>query len=327
MNSDYTFLRESLGKDPALVKYVTPAIMYRSGKYKACATSDFVGLELEVENFPAAATYNIINADSRSWVGVADHSLLEGEGSLEFRLKAPLKTVALGAAISDFCSVVEALPPARRAILGSYRTSTHIHINMLNATHDCLTIFLYMYYAMEPMFLSYYSSLSSFREDNTFCIPINKCYGISEFLRGLLAYKLSDLPAGSSSRTARLISDTLRRRGDGDRYSAFNILSLGVHGTLEFRAPPLLLCENDIQDLVKIIQLLKYTAASVADDRVSSYKMLSGDMSDSSTPITDYFRTVCESGGYGALFRKFAATINRRNLESSEHSALLLLEV
>lgn len=91
----------------------------------------------------------------------------------------------------------------------SYRTSTHVHLNVLNMTTDKLRHMTLLYALLEPVFFEY---AGQSRKQNIHCVPLN--------------YTL--LPKYYGMSIEKLI-------GAWSKYTAFNLVPVKKYGTVEFR--------------------------------------------------------------------------------------------
>lgn len=99
----------------------------------------------------------------------------------------------------------------------SFRTSTHVHINVLDMPVVNLVNFIYLYYLLEKDLLKY---CGPSRENNRFCLRVVDSEFQVEILKLIIQNDFREI--------RYIISDELR-------YAACNMASLLKYGTLEFR--------------------------------------------------------------------------------------------
>lgn len=162
-----------------------------------------VGLELEVEgtNLP------VFDEDA-SWRAVADNSL---RGGIEYIFKNPLGSVRTKAALEE---MKKAMAASDFVPSYSFRTSTHVHVNVSNLDKEVVEIMLYLYYCFEDEYLNF---CAKSRRGNRFCLGVKDA---AEIVHNLYAF----------FRNFRIPTP---ERG---KYSALNLCTLGTYGTLEFRS-------------------------------------------------------------------------------------------
>lgn len=160
------------------------------------------GVELEVEgsNFPKEAAVP-------GWKMVPDGSLRNG---IEFVLAAPQGTLAL----KESLSVMEkAFAEAKTKRVYSFRTSTHVHVNVSNLSLTQVKSIVALYYMFENQYTSY---CAKHRQGNRFCLRLREAESIVSIVSNFIS-------------TERIPS------ADGAKYMALNLAPLNKYGTLEFR--------------------------------------------------------------------------------------------
>lgn len=162
-----------------------------------------VGLEIEVEG------EGLIHEHTPLWRADKDGSL-RGENA-EYILRKPL----------SYASALDALDILRSELFQrnakiewSFRTSVHVHINVLRLTHQQLSNFLYTYILFEELMVQY---CGDNRVNNRFCLRIRDADGLVDAVRNL-------------------IFDYRFPNPDQYRYASVNLDALGKFGSLEFRA-------------------------------------------------------------------------------------------
>lgn len=162
-----------------------------------------VGIEVEVEGIRARTD------DFKYWDVSRDGSL---QGGVEF-ISAPIWGTAINDALAELGSYFAIKKPYL-----SFRTSVHVHLNVLDISEDELCRLISLYSKYEPALFRLHSEWN--RYDNIFCVP---------------AYKSTQIQEGYN----RLMYDIKHQRVSinyvGWKYSAMNPNSVGELGTLEFR--------------------------------------------------------------------------------------------
>lgn len=162
-----------------------------------------VGIEIEVENIELDVH------KLKLWDQVSDGSIVRG---VEFVSK-PIWGTAIKDALDEIRAVFKKHDPYL-----SFRTSVHVHINVLDMEPAQLEHFVLLYVMYERPLFRLHEDWG--RYDNIFCVPVRKSMKVQ-------------------SGYAKLLSDLTRQqiRSDyvGYKYSAFNPNSLALFGTMEFR--------------------------------------------------------------------------------------------
>lgn len=160
------------------------------------------GVELEVEgrNFPPQTS-------TPGWKAVADGSLRDG---IEFVLAVPEGAIKLKESLAVMEAAFEKHKTQRNY---SFRTSTHVHVNVSNLTLTQVKSIVALYYLFENQFTSY---CAKHRQGNRFCLRLRE----AEHIVSLVSKFFSDERVPSS---------------DSAKYMALNIATLSKYGTLEFR--------------------------------------------------------------------------------------------
>lgn len=162
------------------------------------------GYELEVEgaNLPQRV---------EGWRFTKDGSL-RGE-SAEYVLLGPINFEAL---IEAFETLVEKLTKPTTTLSFSYRTSTHVHVNMLDFTKQQIQSFFYIAHLVEDVLVNYCAPI---RKGNRFCLRAKDAEFKVDVFREWLGKR----------GFAHLSQDQLK-------YSAINIATLCQYGSVEFRS-------------------------------------------------------------------------------------------
>ena len=192
----------------------------------------YVGIEIEVENVGWAenASWNSRNL----WNLTSEGSLRDG---IEL-VSVPLAGKNIDRALADADKFFNLYTPHL-----SFRTSVHIHLNVLDLTCEELQRLITLYLHYEPAFFRLHKEWD--RSENLFCIPTYKSFEIQEAYRMLN----HDLRAG------RVSSSYLPWK-----YSALNSNSIYEHGTVEFRHMGGTINTKEISTWVNILLRLKEAA-------------------------------------------------------------------
>lgn len=162
-----------------------------------------VGLEIEVEG------NSLVHKDFGDWKAEKDGSL-RGENA-EYVLRKPLSYAKALHALEDLRAALDA---QGAEINWSFRTSVHVHINVLRLTHQQLSNFLYTYVLFEELMVQY---CGENRIGNRFCLRIRDADGLIDALAAWM--KMERLP-----------------NQDANRYASLNLDALLKFGSIEFRA-------------------------------------------------------------------------------------------
>lgn len=160
------------------------------------------GVELEVEgaNFPPEASVP-------GWKAVPDGSLRNG---IEFVLEAPQGTLKLKESLEVMEKAFAAHKTKRNY---SFRTSTHVHVNVSNLTLSQVKSIVALYYMFENQYTGY---CAKHRQGNRFCLRLRE----AEHIVALVSKFFSDERVPSP---------------DHAKYMALNLAPISRYGTLEFR--------------------------------------------------------------------------------------------
>jgi hypothetical protein len=165
------------------------------------------GVEIELENVRPSSINQLHDAYpevSKAWETVADNSLRNH--GLEF-------LTPVGDRVYNILTKLLAFTQASTKLgwQTSDRTSMHVHLNVNNITPEQVQAFTMLYTLLEEPLFSYVSPL---RRNNIFCVS---------FRESLLASV-----SNSADDITTLISEA-------QKYCAFNMASIKVKGTVEFR--------------------------------------------------------------------------------------------
>lgn len=187
-----------------------------------------VGIEIEVENIQEDAHGLLL------WDQVIDGSIVRG---VEFVSK-PI----WGTAITDALDEIRKLFIKHDPYM-SFRTSIHVHVNVLDMSPEQLEHFVLLYVMYELPLFRLHQDWG--RYDNIFCVPVRKSMKVQD------GY-------------AQLLDDLSRRRIRDDyvgyKYSAFNPNALARFGTMEFRHMGGTTDMDKVDEWINILLQLKLAA-------------------------------------------------------------------
>lgn len=160
------------------------------------------GVELEIEgvNLPSQAYIP-------SWRVVRDGSLRDG---MEYVIKEPAGALKLRENLKE---IEEAFKSCKTKTDYSFRTSTHVHVNVSNLNMEQVKAITVLYYVFENQYTGF---CAPSRQGNRFALRLRDAEGISTILRRLVV--------SNEAPTANIA-----------KYTALNLAALPQYGTLEFR--------------------------------------------------------------------------------------------
>jgi len=165
-------------------------------------TDKDIGIEIEVEG------RDLPNIKSKFWESVGDGSLRNG---IEYRSYGPQYLQDLPMILEEIHNYLK-----ESKLDFSFRTSTHIHMNMTQETVGTIQTVAYLYLLFEDAFLRY---AGESRTGNRFCLGFKDAEGVVNDVLTMLNDE-----------------NIMNIEGDHSRYASMNIAALSEHGTLEFRA-------------------------------------------------------------------------------------------
>lgn len=169
---------------------------------------DLVGIELELED--------VANVQELPYWGVKpDNSLRNG---IEYVLDQPYGGPTLNAALDSYYG-------AKLRFENTIRTSTHIHVNVLDTELDAVRVMAMLMYTIEDGF---YNVIEADRKWSGYSMPLSEMN--STRLRHILS-----APYPEHSGTIR---GNLCPTRNQERYYGFNLAATGKYGTVEFRYFP-----------------------------------------------------------------------------------------
>lgn len=209
----------------------------------------YLGIEIELESLHDTVLSRHIQVGEPYWSHHIDGSLRNG---LEFTLTNPLMGEQLVEAIDHFATLGE--------YTGSWtcgpRTSTHIHLNMLqdSDTYELLRALLIAYYCIED---AWFKQFANGREWCSYCDPLD-----SGFIQTIS--QLLNKSASATDWARYVASEGSRRSNNASRYYGFNLIALAKYGTVEFRHFPGLPAGPALRSVlfewVRAVMLLKKAA-------------------------------------------------------------------
>lgn len=202
-----------------------------------------LGVEVEVETLKGELPR--IHDDLAAWNVTHDGSL-RGE-SAEYVFKEPLGPRAAINAVNKLRGVLDPIE-----LNWSFRTSVHVHVNVLEMTKQQLDNFLYSYLLLEDVLMSF---CGEGREGNRFCLRVRDAEGLVEAVAAIIgtdAYL--NLP-----------------RQDVNRYASLNVDALMKFGSLEFRGMRGTLDINVINVWINaLVRLRKFAMQSESVEEIAS---------------------------------------------------------
>lgn len=212
----------------------------------------FIGLEIEIENYSDDQLYKHEKAGSPFWERHNDGSLRNGT---EFVLSQAMMGTTLREAISYFFrtfTTYEATP----------RTSIHVHLNMRqeNETIEGLRNLIILYYMYEDAF---FAIADNNRKWCSYCNPFED--SPPRILEVLVNEELN-----SSTLAKELRSSAATNQ---NRYYGLNLNALNKFGTIEFRHFPLVHDETRLVDWVNLIMELKLAANTMAEEGLTVWQV------------------------------------------------------
>jgi hypothetical protein len=169
-----------------------------------------VGVEVEVEG------KNLFEVVNPFWKTVDDGSLRGTfpESRAEFVLKSPLPHTKAKEAITK---LFDELTKGAALFNFSFRTSTHVHVNITDMNSDELSALIYAYYLLEEPLINY---CGKSRRANRFCLRLFDAEGMLQIINS----QIKDHFSGIS-----FVAE------DSVRYAALNMAAIYKYGSVEFR--------------------------------------------------------------------------------------------
>ena len=188
-----------------------------------------VGIEVEVENMRGSSCQGL-----KFWNTTQEGSIVRG---CEFVSK-PIWGTAITEALDELRELFKKSDPYL-----SFRTSVHVHLNMLDSEHEHLNQLVLLNLLYEPALFRLHQEWG--RYDNIFCVPARKSIKVQDGYAKLL----QDLDQG------RIRTDYV-----GYKYSAFNPNALAQFGTIEFRHMGGTADMDEVDQWINVLLQLKLAA-------------------------------------------------------------------
>lgn len=213
----------------------------------------FMGIEFEIEN-------QIGDIPDRAyWLAHRDESLRNG---IEYVTAVPMAGAHLEHALDAYynCEMRYTSGP---------RTSTHIHLNMTEASVNEVRAMLMIVYTIES---GIFSLVGGGRKWASYCSALNE----------MAPHRLLEIFSPEANRIARGLSPSRHQ----EKYFGFNCSSLRKHGTMEFRYFTGGISRDKLEFWLDFITSLKRAAIKHAND----LQMLAGMLSDA-TSLKEFLNT------------------------------------
>lgn len=207
---------------------------------------DLFGVELELESVRDLAP--IMDTGITGWTTHRDDSLRDG---IEFVTRSPIGGIQLQRAIVNYFN-------ANVSSASTERSSTHIHINMTDATVDELRSMVMIMYVLEgPLF----AVVGEARKWGGYAMPMSE----------MPSARLSSIMCNDNM---GLLSGTISPSRNQERYYGFNVASVRRHGTVEFRYFPGDPTREELESWIDLAYVVKKAARSYTvtqiNERVNS---------------------------------------------------------
>lgn len=248
---------------------------------KKILEGNFVGIEIEAEG------ENISVTKSKYWKSEDDGSL-RGEFPNQ-RHEFVSDVLELGVVEKALDDLANEQKNAKFDF--SFRTSTHVHVNVLDMPVDKIVSFVYLYFLFEKDLLKY---CGPYRENNRFCLRLVDSEFQLDVLKGAIENSFRDLRF--------LISEEMR-------YAACNMAALLKYGTLEFRGMRGAIDKKEILPWVNILVRFK----NLAMEYESTYQIYQEALKDPNKFIRkiygEYHNVFAGDFSYGNLTEALSLTI------------------
>lgn len=205
----------------------------------------YIGIEIEMEEYSAAQVRTHRNAGSPFWTEHEDGSLRNGT---EMVLSQAMMGTSLREAISYFFATFT-------TYVATPRTSIHVHVNMRQdeETVEGVRNMIALYYMYEDAFFT-------LADDNRkWC---SYCNAFEDTPPAILEAFMNP-KASTEGLTMSLHASAVVNQ---NRYYGLNLNALSKFGTIEFRHFPLVHEEGRLIDWIKLIMELKAAANRMADE-------------------------------------------------------------
>lgn len=191
-------------------------------------TMGLLGLEIETEG------ENLPIFDSVYWKIEADGSLRNG--GKEYVLKKPMELSSVVKAIAELNKKAD---EAGTKFNFSFRTSTHVHLNVQHNTYLELLNIIYTYYLLEAPLINY---CGESRKRNRFCLAVEDAEGCVTYIEKLFK--------GDETEIAQIPPDKIR-------YSALNLEAIMKYGSIEFRSMRGTVDQKEIKTWIEFILAIR----------------------------------------------------------------------
>lgn len=246
-------------------------------------SSSYFGVELEIEHNDSSAFRK-----SKNWTIVSEGSI----SGYEAVLSRPMQGKDLYLALMDADACFNSMGDLSEAF--SERTSTHIHVNILDMTFTQLLNFICLGVLFEKVLFKY---VAPHRSNNHFCWAVGDCPAIIDRLLAVIkVYNKNALNLGTK------VSDALASNFEihSAKYAGINLSSIDRYGSLEFRMHQ---GTSDITSIIRWINVL---------GTIKNYAMLPN------LSPTNILETK-ESQGIGSIFKhvlgRYQGLLNYPNVE------------
>lgn len=208
----------------------------------------YTGIELEIEGVSSSmfSERYISQYPDSAWFFITDDSLRGN--NCEAILKVPLYGKKLQDSIDSIYTTIDSF---RKSIIPSYRTSTHIHLDVKNLNiKELLNVFL-CYAMVEEVFYAFHRYTN--RRNSVFCTPVAEYVSAESILHDL-----------STCKDAQGIRYALVHFTHQDhRYKSINLSSLPKHGSIELRFLPLIKHKEELTFFINIFHSIYTYATSI----------------------------------------------------------------
>lgn len=202
-----------------------------------------IGIEIEMEGEGVAGD-EFVDHVSNNWSPSHDGSL-RGE-CIELGLYSPIYLREVHRFMSNLEDDIAEFGVEQEE---TGRSGIHLHLNVQQLNYEEVYITLLILYLNEGRLLA---GCSQDRQDNYFCLPINKLQGEHESLQMALSYVTN----GQGKRAFECLSA-------GDKYAAINRSSIRKFGSIEFRALESPCSAQKVSDYATGLHWARETAVSL----------------------------------------------------------------
>lgn len=166
-----------------------------------------VGIEIEAEgpNVRFIETDNWRSEDDGSLRGIPDRT------RAEYVMRWPVPIAKVKDVLKEFKEATKEMQ-----FKFSFRTSVHVHINVLDMTEDQVFNMIYTYLLLEEPLVNY---CGKERKCNRFCLRLQDSEELSTIVHNMMVNGIRN-----------------EALGEGMRYAAINLASLNKYGSIEFRS-------------------------------------------------------------------------------------------